>query len=182
MIISGKKIRLRDKKLSDAENDYAWQTDPELSRLDAVAPLNFGFPQYFRAYESELHFKSRVRRQFAIETPQGKHIGNCVYYDINESKREAELGIMIGDREYWSKGYGTDAVRTLLGYLFGKLKFKRIYLKTLHDNYRAQNCFTKCGFSPCGKAERDGHKFLLMEITFTTWHAWQTELMETEAR
>lgn len=168
-MIKGKKARLRSKKLADAREDYAWQCDTELSRLDAVAPMNISFTQYVLAYESELRHANANRRQFAIDTLDGKHIGNCVYYDINEGKGEAELGIMIGNRAYWSQGYGTDAVSALVDHIFHEGKFKRIYLKTLVSNIRAQRCFQKCGFIPCGNMDRDGYSFTLMELSKEHW-------------
>ena len=81
-----------------------------------------------------------IRHRFAVETLDGKHIGNCAYYGVNETKGEAELGIMIGDRDCWDKGYGADAVGTLLDYIFRRTNLKRIHLKTLDSNIRAQKC------------------------------------------
>jgi RimJ/RimL family protein N-acetyltransferase len=76
---------------------------------------------------------------------------------------------MIGDRDYWNKGYGADTISTLIDYVFSLRKFRRIYLKTLEDNFRAHKCFEKCGLTPCGHREQDGYRFLLMEISFTKW-------------
>ncbi len=174
-MILGNKVRLRYKKLTDARNDYAWQTDPELSQLDAVAPLTTAFPQYLSDYARELRYPSSTRRLLAVETMDGKHIGNCVYYGIDETKGEAELGIMIGNRDYWDKGYGTDAVTTLVSHIFGQTGLSRIYLKTLDDNYRARKCFEKCGFVPCGHMVRNGHHFVLMEMHRRKWQARQKE-------
>lgn len=101
---------------------------------------------------------------FAIETFSGKHIGNCSCFDIDEASREAEMGIMIGNKAYWDQGYGTDAIRTVLDYVFSHVRMHRVYLKTLSWNARAQKCFQKCGFISCGQLIRDGHSFVLMEI------------------
>ena len=87
-----------------------------------------------------------------------------MYYNINERNREAELGIMIGDRSYWDKGYGSDTVTILVGHIFKTTKLERVYLKTLSSNIRAQTCFEKCGFSPLKGANRGGHRFLVMEL------------------
>ena len=53
-MIIGSKITLRAKKLADAQDDYTWQTDPELARLDAMPPLATTFSQYLSNYVSEL--------------------------------------------------------------------------------------------------------------------------------
>jgi RimJ/RimL family protein N-acetyltransferase len=174
-MINDNKIRLRDKRLSDARNDYEWQRDSELARLDAATPINCSFQEYLTDYTDEIRYPSPYRRTFSLETHDGKHIGNCVYYNINENKSEAELGIMIGDRQYWNKGYGTDAVSTLIEHIFRQTKLNRIYLKTLVTNTRAHRCFMKCNLKPCGYLKRDGYEFLLMEIYRKEWQEQQSE-------
>ena len=63
----------------------------------------------------ELQYPTQHRRTFAIEDrATDKHIGNVMYYGYDAFLREAELGITIGDRDYWSHGYGRDTVRTTL--------------------------------------------------------------------
>jgi RimJ/RimL family protein N-acetyltransferase len=76
---------------------------------------------------------------------------------------------MIGNRDYWNQGYGTDAMTTLVDFIFRHSGFKRLYLKTLEKNLRAQHSFQKCGFAPYGHLERDGYNFLLMELSRTRW-------------
>jgi len=169
-MLIGSKIKLRDKRLVDAWNDYTWRTDPELAQLDAIPQLATAFAEYLSIYTAELYHPTPTRHPFAIETPDGKHIGNCSFYNIDESEGEAELGILIGNRNYWDKGYGTDATTTLVNYIFHHTNLQRIHLKTLESNQRAQRCFQKCGFKLCGHLERDGHSFILMEMYR---HQWQ---------
>jgi RimJ/RimL family protein N-acetyltransferase len=104
--ISGRKIRLREKKLSDVRNDYRWQADPELSKLDATPALAMPFSLYLLNYTTALHQSNANRYPLSIETLDGKHIGNCNCYDIDEKNGEAQIGIIIGNRDYWDKGYG----------------------------------------------------------------------------
>jgi RimJ/RimL family protein N-acetyltransferase len=165
----GTKVRLREKKLTDARNDYRWQTNPELVRLDAMPPLTISFPRYLLDYTMALGDTSPKRRIFAIETLEGRHIGNCVYYNIDRLKGGAELGIMIGESDCWDSGYGADAVDMLVDYIFTKTDLQRIYLKTLDWNARAQRCFGKSGFIPCGEMVKNGHRFVLMEVRREHW-------------
>ena len=176
-MITGTNIKLRDKRLADAIDNYAWRIDPELAELDAAPLLTSAFDAYLADYACELRYPSPTRHSFAIETLDGKHIGNCVYYNIDKAKAkgEAELGVMIGDRDCWDKGYGTDAVTTLLNHIFHQTKLNRIYLKTLTSNPRAHKCFEKCGFTPCGKMTKDGYDFTLMEISRQQWEKEQPE-------
>lgn len=168
-VIIGNKVRLRGKSLSDARNDYMWQSDLELAHLDAAPLLRVSFPIYLLEYTNQLHNSKVNRYPFAVETFDGKHIGNCTCYDINEAKGEAQLGIMIGDRNYWDKGYGTDALTAMVNHVFLNTNLKRIYLKTLEWNLRAQKCFEKCGFMPCGQLHRNGQIFVVMEIRREQW-------------
>jgi len=169
MNIKGRKVIIRPKKRADAENDYRWQTDAELSALDAMIPSTMSYQEFYREYLKWLKHPYYGRITFGVDIPEGKHIGNCVYYNIDEVKNETEIGIMIGDRDYWNKGYGTDTINTLIDYIFHKTKFKRVYLKTLEDNSRAQRCFEKCGLVPYGYKEQDGYKFLLMDLSLERW-------------
>lgn len=174
-MITGARISLRDKKLSDARHDYTWQTDPELARLDATSPLAMSYTRYLLDYALELRAPSSRRHRLAIDTLDGRHIGNCSYYDIDECQGETQLGIMIGDRDYWDSGYGADVVNTLVSHIFQETGLGRIYLKTLKSNTRAQKCFRKCGFRECGQLKRDGYKFMLMEIYRDQWQQSQKE-------
>ena len=168
-IISGSKTRLREKKLTDVRNDYRWQADPELAKLDAAPVLIMSFSLYLLDYATALHQSHSNRYPLADRTLDGKHIGNCTCYDIDEKKGEAQLGIMIGNRDYWDKGYGTDAVNTMVDYVFRTTRLKRLYLKTLDWNLRAQKCFARCGFTPFGHLRRNGYDFTLMELKREQW-------------
>ena len=169
MPLEGSKVVLRQKRLSDARNDFTWSTDEELSRLDASRPLSLTFHEAQVLYEDELTFPQSRKQRFAIETRSGLHIGNCMVYDINKFKGEAELGIMIGDRRFWGKAYGTGAVRLLLEHIFSETKLNRVYLHTLDWNVRAQKCFEKAGFVVKGSVRRNGHNFVTMDITRGRW-------------
>jgi RimJ/RimL family protein N-acetyltransferase len=163
-VVRGQRVVLREKLSSDAEDDYAWRSDPELARFDAARPFSASFEDYQALYEDELAYPSPFRHTLAIEDDSGRHIGNVMYYNIDHARGEAELGITIGVREYWGQGYGGDAVRTLLLHLFTKVALKRTYLKTLDWNERARRCFEKAGFVTYGTSRRGGHDFILMEV------------------
>lgn len=161
-LLNGNKVKLRPKRLQDAANDYSWRQDIELCHLDAAPPIQCSFDEFLEIYLEDLHRLNQSCR-FAIETLDGKYIGNCSYFNLDETKKEAEMGIMIGDRIYWNKGYGADAIVTSLNYFFTQTNLQRVYLKTLSWNARAQKCFTKCGFQPCGQMIHREYTFLLME-------------------
>ena len=161
---NGRRVVLRNKRMSDSRNDYEWQRDPELAWLDAAPPLTCSHEEFKDSLASEIQYPGATRRPFAIDTLDDKHIGNCVYYNIDDARREAEVGILIGDRDYWDAGYGSDALSALVDYIFRRTRLQRLYLKTLVTNHRAQASFRKCGFKPCGFLDRDGYSFLLMDL------------------
>ncbi len=167
--IQGRRVVLREKNLQDVQDDYRWRVDPELARLDDAIPLRMTFPAFLEMYEDELKYPTPGRHRFTVESADGKHIGNCMYYDLDLVQGQVELGIMIGEREYWDQGYGTETVKAVLNHLFQNLRLRRVYLHTLDWNIRAQKCFTKCGFVPTGKVCRNGNTLIAMEILREAW-------------
>ena len=73
-------------------------------------------------------------------------IGDLELDHISWRRSEAELRIRIGEKEYWNKGYGTDAVRALLDLARNNLGLRHIYLRVYRFNHRAIRCYEKCGF------------------------------------
>ncbi len=162
-------VVLRAKRFSDVDRDYSWRSDPELAELDATSPIRLSLDEYGRHYRDEINYPSPWSARYAIETDEGVHIGNAMYYDIDRSKSQCELGIMIGNREYWGRGYGTDAVLTLLRAIFEEAALGRVYLHTLAYNERAQKSFRKAGFADVEPVHRDRKDFLKMEVFSETW-------------
>lgn len=181
VLVKGKKIILREKRILDAADDYGWRIDDELARLDATRPINMSLDDFIRYSEDELAFPSPRSRRFGVDTHDGRHIGNCMYYDIDMRRGEAELGIMIGDRDYWSKGYGTDTVDTLLNYIFTTTPLTRMYLHTLDWNARARKSFAKSGFKEIKKVRRSGLDFIQMEVWRSEWERLRTQQAKEEA-
>lgn len=169
--INGGLTTLRSKRIEDAWNDYTWRSDSELSALDAAVPLNLTYMDFERFYREDLRKVSGKSLKLAIEDENGSHIGNCMCYDYNKKRKQAEFGIMIGNREYWGRGYGTDAAKTLVQHVFTSTDIRRLYLHTLSSNLRAQRAFENAGFRQYDKVWREGKSFVQMEILSHEWHA-----------
>ncbi|MCH2307146.1 MAG: GNAT family N-acetyltransferase [SAR202 cluster bacterium] len=170
-IIEGTKVVLRQKRIEDAFHDYQWRIDPELSKLDATFPLRIRYKEFVRFSLDEIEYPGRRSKRLAIDTKDGVHIGNCMYYDLDERRGQTELGIMIGDRDYWNGGYGTDAVVTLVEHIFKTISsINKIYLHTLDWNDRARKSFAKAGFVEVREVKRDGQNFVLMEMERSGLH------------
>lgn len=162
-VARGGLVVLRSKRLGDAHADFRWRTDPELSSFDAARPFSATYNDYLALYRDDLLFPSPYRKGLAIEDYDGRHIGNVMYYNIDTIRREAELGITIGERGYWSRGYGRDAVSTVVRHIFRTTGFRRVYLKSLDWNVRAQRAFERAGFRMCGRMRRGDSVFVVME-------------------
>ena len=163
-VARGELVVLREKRLGDAPNDYRWRTDAELAHYDAARPFAATYHDYLALYRDELSYPSPYRHSLAIEDVDGRHIGNAMYYNIDTVRREAEIGITIGERDYWGRGYGADAVKTLVISIIEATGFRRVYLKTLDWNTRAQRAFERAGFRVCGRSRRGGNSFVVMEF------------------
>ncbi len=165
VVATGRLVRLREKRVEDVQQDYEWRRDPELAAYDAAQPLSMSYDAFVSTVRAELESPASHRRSYAIEEmDEGKHIGNVMYYGYDPEAREAELGVTIGDRAYWSQGYGSDAIRAVLGYLFQELGLRRVYLHTLTWNDRAQHAFSRAGFRVVREVKRGSYDFVLMEI------------------
>jgi RimJ/RimL family protein N-acetyltransferase len=162
-VARGELVVLRSKRLGDAHDDFRWRTDTELSSFDAARPFSATYNDYLALYRDDLLFPSPYRKGLAIEDYDGRHIGNVMYYNIDAIRREAELGITIGERGYWSRGYGRDAVATVVRHIFRTTGFRRVYLKSLDWNVRAQRAFERAGFRMCGRLRRGDSVFVIME-------------------
>lgn len=68
----------------------------------------------------------------------GLPIGRIGYVEIDRRHRHAEIALLIGERDYWGRGYGTDAIIAYLGYLFHEVNLHKVYLRVEEYNARAQ--------------------------------------------
>jgi len=147
-VIYGEKVRLRAIERDDIPRFLRWLNDPEVRRYLAMY-LPLSRAQEERWFERQL--QDQRSQVFAIETTEGEHIGNIGLHDINWKDRCAELGIFIGEKNFWGQGYGTDAIRTLLRLAFEEMGLNRISLRVYDFNHRAIRCYQKCGFQQEGR-------------------------------
>ena len=86
-----------------------------------------------------------------IDLEKDEMIGSIALEGINHTNRVATLGIFIGNKQYWNKGYGTEAIRLILDYGFNYLNLHCIQLHLMSFNQRALKCYQKCGFKETGR-------------------------------
>lgn len=165
MEFAGSRIQLRPMVLSDLKLMVGWNRDQELqSFVDCDLPIDLH--ELERWYCSNV--PSRNYQIFVIETLAGVVIGDLELDHISWSQREAELRIRIGNRGYWGKGYGGEAISLICDHLFAAKRFRRIYLRVYDFNARAIRCYLKTGFKPVGILQRRQNQWkniILMELT-----------------
>ena len=171
VIVAGKSVLLRAKSVGNAADDHRWRQDSELAELDAATVLRQSVEDFTRDLGNELKFPTPWVKRYAIDTHDGKHIGNCMVYDIDSISGQCEVGILVGERDHWNGGYGREAFKLLIDQCFQMESMNRLYLHTLRWNARARRAFAGCGMREVGPDPRGGHDFILMEITRAEWGA-----------
>jgi RimJ/RimL family protein N-acetyltransferase len=152
--IVGPKLTLRHVSLGFSREEllrqFHWGQDEELQYLSGSVPSAPTFAQFEADIAGWTRQRDARRDRYAILADSTYFIGMVSYYNVVFERRQAELGIYIGDRGYWSKGYGSEAILTLLGHLFKHTNLAAMYLTTYASNARAQACYRKCGFEVTG--------------------------------
>lgn len=146
--IVGERIYLSPRNAEDIEVFTKWLNDFDvtdyLGRSANIVTLD--------AEKKYLEENSAAEASFAIVTlDNDEMIGTVALERINHKNRSATLGIFIGNKEYLSKAYGTEAIRLILDYGFNYLNLHSINLHVMSFNQRAIKCYKKCGFKEMGR-------------------------------
>lgn len=144
------RIYLKELCLKDVSSDYySWMNDPEVTQY-----LEARFSDH--TMEAIREFVANCTNDpnvifLAIRVKEGdKHIGNIKLHKINRIHRTAEISIMIGDKNYWRKGYGQEAIRLLCDYAFHTLDLHKITAECYENNLGSLNVFRRAGFKEEG--------------------------------
>jgi RimJ/RimL family protein N-acetyltransferase len=160
-MIFGKRVRLRHVERQDLPRFVEWLNDPEVRQgLSMYLPISHAEEEKW--FEKVLA-TNRDEQPLAIEVKivdGWTLIGNCGMFNLDWRNRNAELGIFIGDKAYWDKGYGSEVMRLLLRIGFTTLNLHRIYLRVYDNNPREVRLYEKTGFVHEGRQRqaefRDG--------------------------
>jgi UDP-4-amino-4,6-dideoxy-N-acetyl-beta-L-altrosamine N-acetyltransferase len=153
-VLRGERVLLRPLVSGDLRRCVKWFSDPQIIRfLGRNTPVTFAEEEkWFRDYE-----RRTDEQIFAIEV-DGRHLGNLGLHKIDRTHRKADIGIVIGEPEYWSKGIGTEAMRVALRYGFDALGLNKISLDVLEYNARAIRMYERVGFQQEGVHREDMYK------------------------
>ena len=154
MAEQGKLVRFRAIEPEDAERAHRWINDREVTQfLMARYPFSLASERDWATQATKTNDFTETR--FAIETLDGVHIGICGLHRGRPEDRWADLGIMIGEAEYRSQGYGTDSMLTLLRFAFYQMNLNKVALGVFEINPRAMAVYKKCGFIEEGRGREE---------------------------
>lgn len=148
----GKMTRIRRLKEDDLPHLMNWDKDPDVSDLAGKKFTAHGKVKEW--WRNLIH--DRTRLTFAIVNDVGTLIGDVALEQIVWRSREAELRISIGDKRYWNRGFGTEALIDIIRIGFEGLNLERIYLRVQNDNRRAIRAYLKAGFRKVGRLVANG--------------------------
>jgi RimJ/RimL family protein N-acetyltransferase len=158
-MLTGRLVRLRPVATSDLDDWYVWFNDREVTRFlagSARYPTSRAGEEAWLA--NAVHQTSPPEIALQIDTLDGRHIGGVGLHGISLENRDSSLGITIGDKDFWSHGYGTDAIITLLRFAFDEINLHRVWLTVREDNLRGIACYRKCGFVEEARLREDRYK------------------------
>ena len=167
--LSGEKCYLSPCRPEDAAKWAQWEND-----LEVTLPLGDEAYCPSSPEKSEEWLREALKRQdhiFSIvDLATDEVIGRCLLFNLDQVNRQAMLGIVIGEKSYWSKGYGQEATRLLVDYAFNLLNLNSLMLGVFAFNTRAIQCYRNVGFKEIGRRRQarilggQKHDAILMDI------------------
>jgi len=140
-----------------AKHEVRWQRDTEFHRLADSDPAELNSEKKIKEWSeknAETGFNP-ARYPFSIRTLDDDKLIGFIGLWLDLIHSEAWIGIGIGERDYWGKGYGTDAMKLALQYAFMELGMQRISLGLHEYNARALKSYEKAGFRLEGRTRKD---------------------------
>lgn len=170
--LEGKRTLLRPLQRRDLQRSLLWLTDPMINKYlsqnfkDLTEEQEEKWFSYIQDSEADIVFA-------ILEKDSSDHIGNCSLNKIDHRNRRCELGIVIGDKDHWNKGFGSDAVDTLVNFAVEDLEIPTVRLSVYVYNQRAIKVYKKCGFKLIKVFKKD-HLY--------DGKYWDTIIMEYDSR
>jgi RimJ/RimL family protein N-acetyltransferase len=174
-MLVGEKVTLRGVRREDLPRLWEFNNDLAVELAGGGDPP---MPQSLERLQAEFDQEAakggRDGARFAIEA-DGKMIGHCGLFNVNSTALTCELGIGIGDKDYWGRGYGRESIRLLLDYAFRLRNFHKVWLRVQANNERAVRAYRACGFVEEGRLRQhvfsDGqyHDNVFMGVLRAEW-------------
>jgi [ribosomal protein S5]-alanine N-acetyltransferase len=166
-ILHGERVYLRPPMMQDARYVFHWERDDEVWRYDPRRPYSKTMTEFLPTFERNYVQGNGRQFWYIIEDEHHVPIGTITYFNIDHRTGQAEVGLGLGDKTRWGKGYGPEAIRTLVQYLFTVQGLGRIYAETALANKPARRAFVKANFvevGPIFDPRSSGEPWVLLEI------------------
>jgi RimJ/RimL family protein N-acetyltransferase len=158
-MIKGDKIYLTELDRSNAETIRNWLNDPEVHRFLLVGHIPLTREEEERYYDSQAAASGAYNFEIHVAS-DGRFIGHVGLKDVSLIHRCGEIGVVIGSKEDWGKGYGADAIVTCLRFAFLTLGLHSVSIRTEERHERARELYARIGFVETGREReviyRDG--------------------------
>lgn len=158
-MLKGKLVILRPVQRNDLNNFLKWFNDPEVTQyLSMYLPMT---EMAEEKYIEDLAVRASTNVHLVIEAIDGetsKPIGSIGLHQISPKDHHATFGIAIGEKDYWSKGYGTEAAELIIRYGFEQLNLHRISSSAYAFNERSIKMHLKVGFREEGRRRENIYK------------------------
>lgn len=150
---TGTAVRLVRLDASHAEKVCAWLNNPTVNQWLMAGQLPISHEEELAFYQTaEERWRDGIEYEFEIHVIEGdRYIGNCGLTQVTRIHRSAEAGIFIGSLADQNRGFGRDALLTLLRFGFDTLGLHRITLRAADGNDRARHLYASMGFTQIGR-------------------------------
>ncbi|MFS0864811.1 GNAT family N-acetyltransferase [Fredinandcohnia sp. 179-A 10B2 NHS] len=143
-VLEDKRVYLRRIESSDVDYFLQSVSNPEIRRLTGTTAF-FTHAKIEAFLEQITTDSSRIDLIIALQE-NDQVIGDLAILDVDHQQRNGSFRIAITDERYMSKGYGTEALRLIIDYMFNTLNLRRIGINVYAYNSRAIKAYEKLGF------------------------------------
>jgi len=150
-MLRGKQIYLKFLTEDNASGNYRdWITDPEINQFLECRWSTFS-RESLREYLNKVN-DGEHNFLFGMYTIKGdQHIGNIKIGNVHPVHRHADIGLLIGEKSYWGKKIGTEAIDLATHYAFEQLNLNKVYAVVYENNLSSCKAFLKNGYKEAGK-------------------------------
>lgn len=176
-MIIGKGIRLRAVEREDIPRFVRWLNDPEVIRYITInSPFSQAMEEKW--FDHQLAIPTTEGQTLAVEVSVGDnwvHIGNTGLHKVEPVNNTAEFGLLLGEKDYWHKGYGRYTTELMLKHGFEDMNLNRIYLNVFSENVFAIKAYEAAGFVTEGVQRQAMYKngkyndIILMSVLHSEW-------------